>query len=110
MALMLTERAAQEVKTIVEQQKLNPQATYLRLGVKGGGCSGFTYSLDLTETKSDMDEEFESNGIKILCDPKSYLYLNGTTLDFKEEIMNRGFVFDNPNATSCCGCGTSFSA
>ncbi len=110
MALMLTERAAQEVKTILEQQKLDPQATYLRLGVKGGGCSGFTYSLDLTEKKSDLDEEFETNGIKMVCDPKSYLYLNGTTLDFKDEIMGRGFVFNNPNATSSCGCGSSFNA
>lgn len=110
MALMLTERAAQEVKTILEQQKLDAQSTFLRLGVKGGGCSGFTYSLDLAESKSDLDEEFESNGIKIICDPKSYLYLNGTTLDFKDEIMGRGFVFNNPNATNSCGCGNSFCA
>jgi iron-sulfur cluster assembly protein len=110
MALILTERAAQEVKTIFGQQKLDPAATFLRMGVKGGGCSGFGYSLDLTETKSDLDEEFELHGIKVVCDPKSYLYLNGTTLDFKDEIMGRGFVFNNPNATSSCGCGNSFSA
>jgi iron-sulfur cluster assembly protein len=110
MALMLTERAAQEVKTIYEQQKLDAASTFLRMGVKGGGCSGFSYSLDLTETKSDLDEEFEVHGVKIVCDPKSYLYLNGTTLDFKDEIMGRGFVFNNPNATSSCGCGSSFSA
>ncbi|HOA72769.1 MAG TPA: iron-sulfur cluster assembly accessory protein [Phycisphaerae bacterium] len=110
MALSLTERAAQEVKTILEQQKLEPDKTFLRMGVKGGGCSGFTYSLDLTETKSDLDEEFDSGGIKIICDPKSYLYLNGTVLDFKDEIMGRGFVFNNPNATTSCGCGSSFTA
>ncbi len=110
MALVLTERAAQEVKTILEQQNLPSASTFLRLGVKGGGCSGFSYSLDLTETKSEMDEEFDSHGIKLVCDPKSYLYLNGTTVDFKDEIMGRGFVFDNPNATSRCGCGSSFSA
>ena len=110
MSIELTERAAQEVKTILQQQNLAPEATYLRLGVKGGGCSGFSYALDLTETKSEQDEEFDSHGIKVVCDPKSHLYLDGTTLDFKDEIMGRGFVFNNPNATHTCGCGSSFSA
>lgn len=110
MALILTERAAQEVKTILEQQKLDTTKTFLRMGVKGGGCSGFSYSLDLTESKSDLDEEFDAHGVKVVCDPKSYLYLNGTTLDFKDEVMGRGFVFNNPNATSSCGCGSSFTA
>jgi iron-sulfur cluster assembly protein len=110
MAVTLTERAAQEVKTILEQQKLDANSTFMRMGVKGGGCSGFTYSLDLTEAKSELDEEFDSHGVKVVCDPKSYLYLNGTTIDFKEEIMGRGFVFNNPNATTSCGCGSSFTA
>jgi iron-sulfur cluster assembly protein len=110
MALMLTERAAQEVKTILQQQSLDAASTYLRLGVKGGGCSGFTYSLDLTDTKSDHDEQFTEHGVTLVCDPKSYLYLNGTTLEFKDEVMGRGFVFNNPNATSSCGCGSSFNA
>ncbi len=110
MALTLTERAAQEVKTILEQQKLDPTGTFLRLAIKGGGCSGFSYSLDLTESKSELDEEFDQHGVKVVCDAKSYLYLNGTTLDFKDEIMGRGFVFNNPNATSSCGCGSSFTA
>jgi iron-sulfur cluster assembly protein len=110
MALALTERAAQEVKTILEQQSLDPATTYLRLGVKGGGCSGFSYALDLTESKSEQDEEFEVHGVRMICDPKSYLYLNGVSLDFKDEMMGRGFVFNNPNATSSCGCGSSFTA
>ncbi|GMV97771.1 MAG: iron-sulfur cluster assembly accessory protein [Phycisphaerae bacterium] len=110
MSLALTERAAQEVKTILQQQNLPAETTYLRLGVKGGGCSGFSYSLDLTESKSEMDEEFDSHGIKLVCDPKSFLYLTGTVLDFKDEVMGRGFVFNNPNATHTCGCGSSFSA
>jgi iron-sulfur cluster assembly protein len=110
MAIQLTERAAQEVKSILEQQNLSPEQTFLRMGVKGGGCSGFSYSLDLTESKGEMDEEFDIHGIQVVCDPKSYLYLNGTTLDFKDEIMGRGFVFNNPNATSSCGCGSSFTA
>lgn len=110
MGLQLTERAAQEVKTILEQQGLSPEATYLRLGVRGGGCSGFSYSLDLTESKTEQDEEFENHGVKMVCDSKSYIYLNGVTLDFKDEVMGRGFVFNNPNATHTCGCGSSFSA
>ena len=110
MGLILTERAAQEVKTILDQQGLSAESTFLRLGVKGGGCSGFSYALDLTESKSDQDEEFEAHGVKMVCDSKSFLYLNGITLDFKDEVMGRGFVFNNPNATHTCGCGSSFSA
>ena len=110
MPITLTERAAQEVKTIVEQQKLSLDDTYLRVGVKGGGCSGFTYSLDLTDVKNEQDEMFDSFGIQIVCDMKSYLYINGTSVDFKDELMGRGFVFNNPNATNNCGCGSSFSA
>ncbi len=109
--ISLTERAATEIKTIVKQQNLPETETRLRVGVKGGGCSGFSYLLDLTEdAKTDGDEEIESNGIKILVDNKSYLYLNGVEIDFKDEMMARGFVFNNPNATSTCGCGSSFQA
>lgn len=110
MAIELTERAAKEVKTILEQQSLPLDATYLRLGVRGGGCSGFSYSLDLTEAKTEQDEEFDSHGVKMVCDPKSYIYLDGVTLDFKDEVMGRGFVFNNPNASHTCGCGSSFQA
>tara|TARA_Y100000589_G_scaffold331724_1_gene386602 strand:+ start:1410 stop:1787 length:378 start_codon:yes stop_codon:yes gene_type:complete len=110
MPIILTESAAREIGTIMEQQKLDAEKTRLRVGVKGGGCSGFSYLLDLTEQDKETDELFELHGIKIVCDPKSYLYLNGTTIDFKDEIMGRGFVFNNPNANSSCGCGSSFSA
>jgi iron-sulfur cluster assembly protein len=111
MPITLSETAAREIKTIIEQQELPQEQTKLRVGVKGGGCSGFSYMLDLTEeTKSEADEEMDSQGIKILCDMKSYLYLNGTEIDFKDEVMGRGFVFKNPNATSTCGCGSSFTA
>ncbi len=111
MAIILSETAAREIKTIIKQQELPEGATKLRVGVKGGGCSGFSYMLDLTEeTKGESDEEMESNGVKILCDMKSYLYLNGTEIDFKDEVMGKGFVFVNPNATSTCGCGSSFNA
>jgi len=114
MAIELTETAAKEINTIIEQQEqemeLDREKVTLRVGVKGGGCSGFSYILDLTEQKRDTDEAFEKHGIRVVCDPKSYLYLNGTTIDFKDEIMGRGFVFNNPNATSSCGCGSSFTA
>ncbi len=108
--VILTETAAREIKTIIQQQELDAEKVRLRVGVKGGGCSGFSYVLDLTETQKETDEVFEHHGVKIICDPKSLLYLNGTTVDFRDEIMGRGFVFNNPNATSSCGCGSSFSA
>jgi iron-sulfur cluster assembly protein len=107
--IQLTQTAAREVKTIIQQQELDADKVRLRVGVKGGGCSGFSYILDLTEVKKDTDEEIEIHGVKIICDSKSLLYLNGTTIDFKDEIMGRGFVFTNPNANSTCGCGSSFA-
>jgi iron-sulfur cluster assembly protein len=117
MSITLTETAAREVKTIIDQQhesaKNNGDAgkpLYLRVGVRGGGCSGFGYVLDLTENKNDNDEQWNVHGIDVICDPKSHLYLDGTTIDFKDELMGRGFVFSNPNATTTCGCGSSFSA
>ena len=124
MSVTVTETAAREIATIIRQQDLDGEAIRLRVGVKGGGCSGFSYLLDLTETVRDSDETwaFESAleatdeggpepfTLNVVCDPKSLLYLNGTEIDFKDEIMGRGFVFNNPNATSSCGCGSSFSA
>ena len=114
--VILTELAAREVNNIIDQQNKSakesgdkPAKLYLRVGVKGGGCSGFSYSLDLSETKSENDEVSQQHGIDVLCDSKSMLYLDGTTVDFKDELMGRGFVFTNPNATSSCGCGSSFS-
>ncbi len=111
MPILLSETAAREIKTIMTQQGLPEVETKLRVGVKGGGCSGFSYMLDLTEEPAgEMDEQLESNGIRILVDMKSYLYLDGVEIDFKDEVMGRGFVFKNPNATSSCGCGSSFQA
>jgi iron-sulfur cluster assembly protein len=109
--ITLSEVAAKEIKSIIQDQGLTKEVA-LRVGVKGGGCSGFTYVLDLTEAAPapEADEVSDSHGIKILSDHRSYLYLNGTEIDFKDEIMGRGFVFKNPNATHTCGCGSSFSA
>jgi len=106
----LSKTAVKEVHHIMTQQELEPDKNFLRVGIKGGGCSGFSYTLDITEAKSEMDEEWDFDGVKVICDSKSLLYLDGTTVDFKDEVMGRGFVFQNPNATSQCGCGSSFSA
>ena len=111
MPITLSETAAKEIKTIMADQGLPAEKTFLRVGVKGGGCSGFSYLLDLTEDpKAEADEELESHGVKILVDDKSLLYLDGTEIDFRDEVMGRGFVFKNPNATTTCGCGSSFQA
>ncbi len=110
MGIQLSETAAREIKTIISQQELDAEKVRLRVGVKGGGCSGFSYVLDLTENERDTDEISEQHGVRIVCDPKSLIYLDNTTIDFKDEIMGRGFVFNNPNASSSCGCGSSFSA
>lgn len=106
----LTELAAREISRIIDEQELDRDKVRLRVGVKGGGCSGFSYVLDLTETAKETDEVFDQHGITVVCDPKSLLYLGGTVIDFKDEVMGRGFVFQNPNASSTCGCGSSFSA
>lgn len=108
-AVTITEAAAREISTIIEQQDLDKEKVRLRVGVKGGGCSGFSYLLDLTETQKESDELLEQHGVKIIIDPKSLLYLGGVVVDFKDEIMGRGFVFNNPNASSSCGCGSSFA-
>jgi iron-sulfur cluster assembly protein len=106
--IQLTERAAHEVRRIVSEQKL-PEATALRVGVKGGGCSGFSYTLGFDDQVNDMDQINEVEGVRVVCDPKSFLYLNGTQIDFEESLMGRGFKFANPNASNSCGCGESFS-
>jgi iron-sulfur cluster assembly protein len=104
----VTERAAKEVARIIDEQKL-PEATALRVGVKGGGCSGFSYTLGFDDTLSEVDQISEVAGVRVVCDPKSFLYLNGTEIDFEDNLMGRGFKFGNPNAAKSCGCGESFS-
>ena len=107
--ITLTKTAVKEVRHIMKIQDLESEKNFLRVGVKGGGCSGFQFSLDITEAKGEYDEEWNNDGITVICDAKSYLYLEGTEIDFKDELMGRGFIFNNPNATSTCGCGSSFS-
>jgi iron-sulfur cluster assembly protein len=107
--ITLTEKAANKIKAIFEQQSM-PAGACLRVGIKGGGCSGFSYTLDVAEKPAQDDEVFESFGQKIICDPKSLLYLEGTEVDYEDDLLKGGFVFHNPNAKRSCGCGASFSA
>ena len=110
MAIVLTERAATEVKRIIEEQKLD-EGTVLRVGVQGGGCSGFSYALGFdTNVDEAADSTSEQHGVQVVVDRKSSLYLDGTTVDFFDGLEKRGFTFDNPNAVKSCGCGSSFQA
>ncbi len=93
----------------MEEEGKNPVEAFIRVGVKGGGCSGLSYDLSFdTEMKED-DKEFEDNGMKIVVDKKSFLYLIGTELDYSGGLNGKGFVFNNPNANRTCGCGESFA-
>ncbi len=110
MAIQLSERAAEEVKRIIAEQKLG-EGTVLRVGVTGGGCSGFSYSLNFDEKADDLnDRRAEYHGVTVVVDRKSDLYLDGTTVDFFDGLEKRGFTFDNPNSVKSCGCGSSFQA
>ena len=114
MSVTLTEKAAAEVKKIVAEQLAGPDAppqVYLRMSVKGGGCSGFQYSLGFDE-KTDTAKDHVSNqhGIPVAVDKKSYLFLDGTTIDFYEGLEKRGFTFENPNAVKTCGPRSSRSS
>jgi iron-sulfur cluster assembly protein len=109
MAVELSEAAVKQVKQLKASQNL-PESVFLRMGVRGGGCSGMSYMLEFDSEKGPHDKEFDVEGIKVVCDRKSYLYLNGTTLDYVQQGLTGGFTFVNPNAKSSCGCGTSFSA
>lgn len=104
----LTSLATQEIKRLIEkEQKPN---LGLRIGVKGGGCSGLNYVLAIDDaTPKSYDSVFEQDGIKILIDAKSHLYVDGMTVDYKEGLVGGGFEFNNPLAKKTCGCGTSFT-
>ena len=108
MAVNLSPAALKRVKELLESQKL--ENAFLRMGVKGGGCSGLSYNLEFDSEVGKHDKQFDVDGVKVVVDVKSYLYLNGTTLDWVKQGLTDGFTFVNPNAKSSCGCGTSFSA
>lgn len=106
--ITVTPQAAHEMNRLLKEK--GREEWGLRVGVKGGGCSGLSYSMDLEEEPAEHDRVFEVNGVRIFCDPKSYLYLNGLELDYSDQLMGGGFRFNNPNATQSCSCGQSFSA
>ena len=106
MAITLTEVAADRVKSFLENRG---KGEGLRLGVKTTGCSGMAYVLEFVDEIEDTDEVFESNGVKVIVDPKSLIYIDGTELDYGKEGLNEGFKFNNPNVKDECGCGESFT-
>ena len=105
----LTETAIEELTRIFEEQNFDKSNTWIKIGMKGGGCSGFTYILDFCERKDEFDLEYEEEGIKLVIDKKSDFFMQGVTIDFNTSLLDRGFKFINPQATSTCGCGVSFS-
>ncbi|RMF39102.1 MAG: iron-sulfur cluster assembly accessory protein [Planctomycetota bacterium] len=110
MAITLTEKAAEQVKKFREDNQL-PENSFLRIGVAGGGCSGFNYTLNFDENFDEAkDSKYVCHGVEVVVDKKSALYLDGTTLDWYQSVEKQGFTFDNPNAVKTCGCGSSFSA
>lgn len=106
MSVTLTERAAKHVSTFLAKRG---KGVGLRLGVRTSGCSGLAYKLEFADAVNPEDIQFESNGVKVIIDPKSLPYLEGTELDFAREGLNEGFKFNNPNIKDQCGCGESFT-
>ena len=107
--LNVTERATERIRAVMTKEGISPQEGGLRLGVKGGGCSGLTYSITFDSHPRELDRVFEFGGVRVFVDPKSFVYLHGMTLDYEETLMRQGFNFINPNSSRSCGCGTSFS-
>jgi iron-sulfur cluster assembly protein len=106
----MTEKAAKKIIALLAKDGVSPESGGLRVGVQGGGCSGLSYAMRLDTQSRDRDKIFEAFGARLFVDPKSLLYLNGTTLEYEETLMRQGFVFQNPNAARNCGCGSSFTA
>ena len=107
-SIFVTENAVKKLKGVMKSD--NKENYFLRMSVEGGGCSGMTYKMDFENEKGDYDKEFESNGLTIVCDLKSWLYLKDVEIDYSDDLLNGGFKIKNPNAERTCGCGTSFSA
>lgn len=106
--ITITPRATEKVHQLMQEEKMGPDY-FVRVSVKGGGCSGLSYDLDFDNEHKDSDQEFVNGDVKIICDLKSYLYLAGTELDFTDGLNGKGFNFINPNAKRTCGCGESFA-
>jgi iron-sulfur cluster assembly protein len=107
--IKVSEKASKKVIELMSEDGFDSTKDFVRVGVKSGGCSGLSYDLKFDNTQLEGDKVFEDNGIKIIVDKKSFLYLIGTTLDYSGGLNGTGFVFNNPNANRTCGCGESFS-
>ena len=109
-SIYISDKAKSKVAQLMQEAGIADDPSYfLRVGVVGGGCSGLSYKLDFDNEKKPVDQEFEDNGLKIVTDLKSFLYLVNTTLDFSDGLNGKGFYFSNPNASRTCGCGESFA-
>ena len=110
LTVAISEKAAEKIKYFAEKDGIDDNVG-VRVAVKGGGCSGLTYDLQITGdlVATDTEKVVEQHGVKVIVDKKSYIYLVGTELDFSDGLNGKGFVFENPNAKKACGCGTSFS-
>jgi iron-sulfur cluster assembly protein len=106
----VTERAVKRIRNAMAKEGISPAEGGLRLGVLGGGCSGLSYSIKFDTQPRERDRVFTYGDVRVFVDPKSFLYLNGMTLDYEETLMRQGFNFINPHSTKSCGCGSSFSA
>ncbi|MGO9482587.1 MAG: HesB/IscA family protein [Candidatus Kryptoniota bacterium] len=107
--ITISDKAAAEIRKVMEENNI-PATAGLRMGVKGGGCSGFTYALGFDEKSTEADKVFDANGVRVFIDERSFPYLAGIVLDYQDGLNGKGFTFENPNATHTCGCGHSFDA
>ena len=107
--IQVTDKAVAHIRSAMTKENMSLASGGLRLGVQGGGCSGMSYVIRFETQSHERDHIFEFEDVRVFIDPKSLIYLNGMTLDYEETLMRQGFVFNNPNATKSCGCGTSFS-
>lgn len=108
--IQVTERAAAKILELLGKEGVSGDTGGLRIGVQGGGCSGLSYAMRLETHARERDQVVEAYGARLFVDPKSLIYLRDTVLDYREELMRRGFVFENPQASRTCGCGSSFTA
>ena len=107
--ILVTEKALVKVRSAMTKEGISPEQGGLRLGVQGGGCSGLSYNVRFDTQPRERDRIFQFSDIRVFVDPKSFIYLNGMTVEWEETLMRRGFIFQNPNAKKSCGCGSSFS-
>ena len=107
-SITVTKQAVKRLKAVMESEEKDVQ--YLRMSVESGGCSGMSYKMDFSSEKKEFDKVFQTNGLTVICDLKSWLYLKDVEVDYSDDLLDGGFKINNPNAERSCGCGTSFSA